>query len=127
MDTRPLVFPSVADTEAGPELQWALGDLFVRFRDWKDEPHEVQFIDVPHFEFLGEGELDTAVFACDGALEVIDSPLIARLVNVGEICEAEADAYRHLVIGFNEIGSFLVVVCSDLNLSSGNGRRAPSQ
>ena len=114
MKTKPLAFPSVADTEAGPEIRWASGDLTVEFRDWQGVAHSARFIDVPHFELLGEGELDSAMFACDGAVEVSESPLIGQLAGPGAI--SDANDYRHLVIGFNEIGSFLVVICRDFNM-----------
>ena len=115
MKTKPLAFPSVADTEAGPELRWVSGDLFVEFHDYRNEPQRVQFIDVPQFELLDESELDSTVFAYDGAIEVNGSTLIRRLVEIGSIRDAESEVYRHLVIGFNEIGAFLVVICRGLN------------
>ncbi|WP_035601253.1 hypothetical protein [Haloferula sp. BvORR071] len=124
MNIQRLPFPPVADTEAGPVIRWESGDLIVEFRDYKTEEHHVQFVDVPHFALLGEGEMDGSKFAYDSSMEVINSPLIASLVKHGAIFSND---YRHLVIGFNEIGSFLEVVCRDLKVSSGSASHAANQ
>ncbi|MGY8640934.1 MAG: hypothetical protein ACKVJU_07565 [Verrucomicrobiales bacterium] len=47
---------------------------------------------------------------------MIGSPIIAKLMKVGEIHEDDASAFRHIVIGFNEIGSYLVVIFLELEI-----------
>ena len=51
---------------------------------------------------LAEDELDCTIYQNDGAVEMIDSPLFAR---------DDFAVFNHRVIGFNEIGSFVGVVC----------------
>jgi hypothetical protein len=112
MRTKSVSFPfSVADTSAGPVIQWENGQLTVGFSDYREVPCRVVFDEVSHFEWLVEDELDSRVFAYDGIVEVIDSPLIARLVEIGEMTSETRGQFRHLVIGFNEVSAYLVVVC----------------
>ncbi|MEM7244475.1 MAG: hypothetical protein AAF533_03990 [Acidobacteriota bacterium] len=111
MKTRPFSLPcAVADTQAGPVMRWERSDLTLSFTDYQDEPCCLRFEDVPHFELLADGELDGRVFFDDGAVEVLGSPVMAKLVEVGALTDSEAEAHRHVVIGFNEIGSFLSIV-----------------
>ena len=113
--TKPFVFPfPVADTESGPVVQWDSYSLTLQFTDYQANQCEVVFRDVSHFEFLVEDELDSTIYQYDGAVEVIDSPVIARLVEIGDISSDEAESFRHLVIGFNEIGAYLAVICRAL-------------
>lgn len=113
--TKPFSFPfPVADTESGPVIEWDSHALNLRFTDYLSNRCEVVFRDVSHFEFLVEDELDSRIYQYDGAVEVVDSPVIAKLIEIGDIPAGEAEHFRHLVIGFNEIGAYLVVVCRDL-------------
>ncbi len=109
----PFPFP-VADTEAGPILNWDSQILTLNFTDYQNVARAVRFLEVSHFELLVEDELDCTIYQYDGAVEVLDSPLIARLVEIGEISQGDSASFKHLVIGFNEVGSFLVVVCRTL-------------
>ena len=113
--TKRFAFPfAVADTEDGPVVTWESHSLLLQFTDYLSNRCEVAFRDVSHFEFLVEDELDSTIYQYDGAVEVIDSPVIARLIEIGDIAGDEAKDFRHLVIGFNEIGAYLVVVCRAL-------------
>jgi hypothetical protein len=112
MQTKPVSFPfPVADTSTGPVIQWKNDRLTVEFSDHEDAACLVSFHEVPHFEWLTDGELDPGVFPYDGVVEVIESPLIDRMVKSGGIAGGWKDEYRHLVIGFNEVGAYLVIVC----------------
>lgn len=114
MKTRPADFPfSVADTSAGPELRWANDRLTVGFIDYQGTPCLIRFNDVSHFEWMAGDELDPKIFAYDNVVEVIDSPIINRLIEIGEISESLKGDYRHWVIGFNEAGAYLVVIFRD--------------
>ena len=113
--TKPYSFPfPVADTEAGPTLNWDSQILTVAFTDYHSIARTVRFCEVSHFELVVEDELDCTIYQYDGAVEVIDSPLIARLIDIGEIPSDDSGSFKHLVIGFNEVGAFLVVVCRTL-------------
>ncbi|MFC7339631.1 hypothetical protein ACFQY0_20750 [Haloferula chungangensis] len=109
----PFPFP-VADTEAGPVLNWDSQTLSLNFTDYQNIARTVRFVEVSHFELLVEDELDCTIYHYDGAVEVLDSPLIAKLVEIGEINQGDSVSFKHLVIGFNEVGAFLVVVCRSL-------------
>jgi hypothetical protein len=112
MKTKPVSFPfSVADTSAGPVIKWENDRLTVEFSDYLETACQVCFDEVPHFEWLTDGELDPGIFPYDGVVEVIESPLIDRMVKSGGIAEGWRGEYRHLVIGFNEVGAYLVIVC----------------
>lgn len=112
MQTKTVSFPfSVADTSAGPAIKWDNDQLTVEFSDYQEGACRVSFDEVPHFEWLTDGELDPCAFPYDGVVEVIDSPLIDQMVKSGGIAEGWKGEYRHLVIGFNEVGSYLVIVC----------------
>ena len=119
MQTKRYPFPfPVADTNAGPVVTWAAYTLSVEFTDYQAIQRRVVFHEVPHFEFVSEDELDSTIFQYDGAVEVLNSPLISKLVEVGEITASEAKEFQHLAIGFNEIGSYLVVVCRSIEPSN---------
>ena len=114
--TKLFSFPfSVADIEKGPGIEWDFFTLRLKFTDYLENHCEVTFRDVSHFEFLVEDELDAKNYPSDGAVQVLDSPLIAKLVEIGELTEEESKDFQHLVVGFNGIGSFLVVVYRDLD------------
>jgi hypothetical protein len=116
MRTRPADFPfSVADTSAGPELHWANDRLIVEFNDYQGNLCRIRFNDVSHFEWVAEDELDPKIFAYDNVVEVIHSPIIHRLIEIGEISESLKGDYRHWVIGFNEAGAYLVVIFRDFD------------
>ena len=116
MKTRSVDFPfPVADTSAGPQLHWATDRLTVEFNDYQGSPCLVRFNDVPHFEWVAEDELDPKIFAYDNVVEVVDSPIIHRLIKIGEIPEFQKGDYRHWVIGFNEVGAYLVVIFRDFD------------
>lgn len=114
--TKSFAFPfPVADTEEGPRFTWDSFTLTLEFVDYLGISREVHFTGVSHYELLSEDELDSKVFQYDGAVEVLDSPLVDRLIEIGEITADERRSFRHLVIGFNEIGSYLVVVYRSLD------------
>ncbi|MCG8509055.1 MAG: hypothetical protein MI741_07480, partial [Rhodospirillales bacterium] len=71
---------------------------------------------VPHFRFVSEDELDSYVYQYDAVVEVVDSQLIKRLAELGEIADGEVEAFHHVVIGFNETGAYLIVVFRDLEV-----------
>ena len=120
--TKPFAFPfAVADTESGPVVTWDSYSLLLQFTDYRSNRCEVMFRDVSHFEFLVEDELDSKNYQYDGVVEVVGSPVIARLIEIGDISRDEAQHLRHLVIGFNEIGAYLVVVCRDLGPKPAEG------
>lgn len=111
MKTKPVNFPfSVADTTAGPVLRWENERLTVEFSDYLQTRCNVTFNEVCHFEWLVEDELDSTIFPYDGAVEVVESPVIARLTAIGQISPGIGTGYRHWVIGFNEVGAKLVVI-----------------
>ena len=106
----PFPFP-VADTEGGPVITWRAFDLRLTFTDYLGNDCEAIFREVSHYELLVEDELDSTIYRYDGVVEVVDSPIIQKLVEIGDITKAESRDYQHIVIGFNEIGSYLVVIC----------------
>jgi hypothetical protein len=115
MRTESFDFPfPVADTESGPVIQWKAHSLLLEFTDYLGNLCRVEFSEVPHFEFLSEDELNAGLYRYDGVVEVLDSPVISRLIEIGEIAAAESGRFHHLVIGFNEIGSYLVVICRSI-------------
>lgn len=117
--TKPYSFPySVIDLEKGPVISWATFTLSLSFIDFLGENREIEFHDVTHFELVSEDEFDSRFFRNDEIVEVIDSPIIAKLIDIGEIHKDDAFAFRHIVIGFNEIGSYLVVIFLELEIIS---------
>ena len=116
MKTKPISFPfSVADTTSGPVLRWESERLTVEFSDYLKSPCHLVFSEVCHFEWLVEDELDSTIFSYDSAVEVVESPIIARLTEIGEISANTRSGYRHWVIGFNEVGAYLVVIFRNLD------------
>lgn len=104
-------FPcSVADTESGPKITWENHNLKIEFESYQCEKCTINFEEVSHFEFLLDVELDSKLYQYDGVVEVLESEIIKKLISVGEINENEAKNYKHIVIGFNEIGSYVSVV-----------------
>ena len=117
MKTKPVKLPfSVADTTAGPVLRWENERLTVEFSDYLRARCHITFNQVCHFEWLVEDELDSTIFPYDGVVEVLDSPVIARLTELGEISPEQENARRHWVIGFNEVAAYLVVIFRDFDL-----------
>ena len=111
MQTRTFSLPfSVADAEEGPIIKWEKYSLLIQFKSFENRTCEIAFFEVSHFEFLVEDELDSKIFQYDGAVEILDSQTTNNLVSIGEISKEEASSFRHVVIGFNEIGSYLSVV-----------------
>ena len=109
--TKPFGLPfPVADTECGPVLKWERECLTVSFTTLMKDPVELIFEDVPHFEWVAEGVLDPRSHPDDGAVRVVDSPLIKRFVEIGTLTRKEAAHCTHAVIGFNELGTYLVIV-----------------
>ena len=100
----------VADTESGPTLYWDRFVLEVNFVSYQNISCKAIFDDVSHFEFISEDEVTHGNYSYDGVVEVKNSPLIEKLVSVGEIDKSEALELKHIVIGFNEIGSYLTIV-----------------
>ena len=116
MKTKPVGLPfSVADAIAGPELHWANDRLTLAFSDFLGAPRIIGFNEVSHFEWLAEDELDPAVFPYDRVVEVVDSPVIARLVETGAVSDHAKNGCRHWVIGFNEACAYLVVIFRDFD------------
>jgi len=109
--TKSINFPcSVADTESGPKIVWEKQKLILEFQSYLKEACIVQFGEVDHFELLVEDELDSELYHYDGAVEVLESEIIDRLVAIGNIDKSDASNYKHYVIGFNEIGAYISVV-----------------
>ena len=69
-------------------------------------------MEVSHFTLQVEDELDSNLYEHDGVVEVISSSIISKLIEIGDIHEDHTNNFRHIVIGFNEIGSYLTVICS---------------
>jgi hypothetical protein len=105
---------SVADTEAGPDINWSRYHLSVSFTTYQNVRVSLEFDDVPHFEFRSDVEIDPAVFHDDGAVEILNSPIIKKLVEVGEFSVEESSEYKHIAIGFNEIGSNVSIVFKNM-------------
>ncbi len=121
MKTKPYPFPfPVADTEAGPRIEWNQFTLTLRFTDYQNTDCEAVFDEVSHFELLSEDELNTSQFKYDGVVEVIDSGIIKNLLSIGEINEDERNDFHHIVIGFNEVGSYLSIVFKNLETNQPN-------
>lgn len=117
MKTNPVKLPfSVADTTAGPVLRWENDRLTVEFSDYLQATRRIAFNDVCHFEWIVEDELDPTISPYDGVVEVLDSPVLARLTEIGEISPDKENAHRHWVIGFNEVAAYLVVIFRDFDL-----------
>lgn len=115
MRTRRYSFPfPVADTEEGPTLVWRDFELVLQFRCYLGDEHTVTFKEVLHFELVSESELDARVFPIDGVVELLDSEIKSKLAATGEILASKVNKFRHIVIGFNEVGSYLIVVFSAL-------------
>jgi len=112
MQTKAISLPfSVAAASLKKKIKWDNDRLTVEFTDYQETACQISFDEVPHFEWLSDGELDPGIFPYDGVVEVIGSPLIDQIVKAGGIAESWRGEYRHLVIGFNEVGSYLVIVC----------------
>ncbi|MGE0145137.1 MAG: hypothetical protein AB7T19_17770 [Planctomycetota bacterium] len=99
----------LADSESGPEIRWQAFELILSFTTFQSEKCCVQFIDVDHFEFLSDNELDDKVLPHDGVVEVGDPPLVQQLVASGSVSPTDASTLTHQFIGFNEVGSCSVV------------------
>lgn len=103
------IFPApTADTEAGPEFHYSDGELLLSFRDYRNNDVRIRFRNVLGIRWTeddgsGHGLRDDKVY------EVRDSDWIRKLQDLGAIPSAN-HGYRHLKIGFNELGSFLDVV-----------------
>ena len=100
----------VADTESGPTINWDQYVLEVNFVSYQNISCKAIFYDVSHFEFISEDEVTHGHYAYDGVIEVKESSQIEKLVSVGEIDKIEALKFKHIVIGFNEKGIYLVVI-----------------
>ena len=109
--TKSFAFPCpVADTESGPIITWEEYNLKLEFVTYQNQSCVIIFEEVSHFQFVSEDELSSKTYQYDGAVEVVESEVIAKLISVGEIDKTEANDFKHIVIGFNEIGSYVIVV-----------------
>lgn len=123
MKTKPYSFPyPVADTEAGPKIEWNDFTLNLRFTDYLNTECEVTFEEVSHFEFISEDAIQASQFQYDGVVEIIESDTIEELVRVGEVNENEKAEFHHIAIGFNEIGSYLIVVFKKIKTNQPNNK-----
>ena len=106
---RPTRFPApTADTEAGPEFHYAAGELLLTFTDYMMTPVRIRFRDVVGLRWSEEDDSGYSL-RDDDVYEVHSSFWIESLQGLGVIPPGE-HGYRHLKIGFNELGSFLEVV-----------------
>lgn len=99
---------STADTESNPRIEWEDFNLAIYFSDYTNTPVRLKFFDVPHFKALSSDEPRVAKIGDDGVYEVSNSELVDTLIKCGEIYESEN--YKHWLVGFNEIGTFVEVV-----------------
>jgi hypothetical protein len=106
----PIRFPlSTADAEGPASLRFQNGELLLALRDWESKECMVEFTDVVGFRWTLEGAHERLGLRDDEIYEIQDSDWIRGLVEVGSI--ESADAVRHVLIGFNEEGAWLEVVC----------------
>jgi hypothetical protein len=120
MKTKTFPFPySVADTESGPAVNWQDYLLTLSFTTWRNQQVSLAFHDAHHFAFFPETEENAKHYQYDGVVEVVDSQIIKQLLSTCEITPEEASELKHIVIGFNELGSYLSVVFSEFTDRSG--------
>jgi hypothetical protein len=111
-------FP-VADTNEGPSISWKDFSLTLEFTTYQDLKCKILFENVSHFEFLSEDEIDAKIYPYDNVVELVESPIIEKLVSVGEIGREESKSSKHIHIGFNEISSNLSIVYEKLKVLEG--------
>ena len=95
-------------TISGPVIRWDQFNLFIEFEDYMQVEWQLEFKEVDNFKLFSSDDPYVSDITDDGIYEVLDSPLLASLIACGEIDEGEG--YKHWLIGFNEIGSFIEVV-----------------
>ncbi|WP_154223313.1 hypothetical protein [Marinicella rhabdoformis] len=115
----PFDFP-VADIEDGPIIKWDKYKLSLEFTSYQCELCVVEFEDVPHFKLVCEEEMDPDLYPYDGVVEVFNSSLIKKLYASGEF--DESDQFKHIVIGLNEISSYLIIVFKTINFKNAEGK-----
>lgn len=102
---------STADIEKGPQVIWEEFGLRITFNDYLNQPVALLFNEVPHFKLLSSDEPRLSSLQDDSVFEVLSSELIESLTACGEL-DAETD-FKHWLIGFNEIGTFVEVIFQD--------------
>ena len=108
---KPAVFPySVADTEEGPIIEWSDQTLILKFTDYTNKKYALMFEGVYHFGLFSDSKEESNRYIYDGACEIKNSNVISRLRECNEITETEKTKSKHIVIGFNEISSYLEIV-----------------
>ena len=107
----PTEFPySVADTEEGPFNEWKNHSLILRFTDYTNQKCALKFEGVYHFGLFSDSKEGSNRYFYDSVCEIENSNIISRLLECGEITEEEKKKSKHIVIGFNEISSYLEIV-----------------
>ncbi|KID56570.1 hypothetical protein JF50_11575 [Pseudoalteromonas luteoviolacea] len=76
-----------------------------------NEDVQLTFFDVPHFKFISSDESTVSDLSDDRVYEVLNSELLANLMNCGEITAEEH--CKHWLIGFNTIGPYIEVIFRD--------------
>ena len=110
-------FPlSTADATGPARLEFAKGSLELSFRDWTGRRRRVVFRDVAGFRWSLETSGNRADLLDDLVYEVKSSTWIRALAEANAL-EAETEVH-HLVIGFNEEGASLEVVCESFDIVS---------
>src|SRR3954470_16302827 len=99
-----LGFP-VGDGE-GIELQFAGGDLLLRFTDWREQPVEHRFVEALAFRWSARSTVETP--RDDATYQVLDSAWLAD--EVGLEGYSTATDFAHYVLCFNA-AKVLEVVC----------------
>ena len=99
---------STADSEEQPKIEWEQFDLLIKYKNWQNEIVTLKFFDVPHFKLLSSDESIVSHLSDDRVYDVRNSELLNRLIECGEITQNEQ--YKHWLVGFNEIGSFVEVI-----------------
>jgi hypothetical protein len=102
---------STADGER-PALQFAGGELWFSFIDWREQPVRFMASDVCAFSWAEQW--DSTGLRDDVTYEVLESDLIRQF------CEASAmsptDGYRHFKLCFNAVGA-LDLVCKSITVA----------
>ena len=114
--SKPFSLPvPVADTEEGPVINWERYNLTISFTTYLHTKAKLTFKEVVHFKLLSEDELDAKVYQYDGAVEFPKSSVLDKLIEVGEIPQNESSEYKHIAIGFNEIGSNISIIFKSMS------------
>jgi hypothetical protein len=94
---------STADAEQ-PSIEFKGGDLIVQFKDWCERPVSIRFPETIAFTWQDEARLPADI-RDDSAYEVINSPWVAELLELG----ATLVDRHHYKLCFNAAGVLDVV------------------